>query len=72
MLATIDDLRMELWFRRRNAGEIRWKTKEGLEIPINQMSDSHIVEAIKCVRDLREMRDIVMEDWFEVQNAGDR
>ena len=65
MLATIDDLRLELWLRRRNSGEIYWKTKDGLDIPINQMSDSNITNAIKSIRDKREMRDIVMEDYYE-------
>ena len=61
MKATIDDLRKEQWLRRRNAGEIKWITKDGKEIPINEMSDSHLENAINCVIKAMEMQDIAAE-----------
>ena len=42
MKATIKDLELELWLRKRERGEIVWTTKSGAEIPINEMSDTHI------------------------------
>lgn len=61
MKATIDDLCKEQWLRRRNAGEIKWITKDGKEIPINEMSDSHLENAIQCVIKAKEMEDIAWE-----------
>lgn len=45
--ATIIDLRMELWYRMRERNLIVWKTKDGTEIPINEMSDLHLLNAFK-------------------------
>lgn len=45
--ATIIDLRMELWHRMRERNLIVWKTKDGTEIPINEMSDLHLLNAFK-------------------------
>ena len=61
MKATIDDLRKEQWLRRRNTGEIKWITKDGKEIPINEMSDSHLENAINCMIKTKEMNDIAAE-----------
>ena len=44
--ADIDDLRLELWLRRRNANEIMWTTKSGEKIPISQMTEKHLINAI--------------------------
>lgn len=46
MKATIEDLKRERWLRARNSGELVWTTKEGKEIPIKDMSDSHIDNVI--------------------------
>lgn len=40
--ASIEDIRLEIWLRERNDREIRWKTKDGTEIPIRDMSLSHL------------------------------
>lgn len=52
--ARIGDLMQELeyrqfeqWLAKRNAGEIVWNTKDGKGIPISQMPDSHLKNAIK-------------------------
>ncbi len=45
--ATIIDLRMELWYRMRERNLVVWKTKDGTEIPINEMSDLHLLNAFK-------------------------
>lgn len=40
--ADIEDIRLEIWLRERNDREIRWTTKDGTEIPIRDMSLSHL------------------------------
>lgn len=47
--ATLDDLELELWLRQREKKEIVWTTKQGVQIPINDMTDDHIINAIKCI-----------------------
>lgn len=49
MEATLDDLERELWLRRRNSGELVWKTREGKVIPVKDMSDKHLENAIRAV-----------------------
>ena len=35
--ATLNDLELELWLRQRERKEIIWITKQGAQIPINDM-----------------------------------
>ena len=46
--ATIDDLLLERWLRRRNSGEICQVSRDGIETPIKDMSDEYLSNAIKC------------------------
>ncbi len=50
MNATLEDLNKEYWLRQRNAGNILWTTKEGKNIPINEMTDEHLTNTIKMLR----------------------
>ena len=59
--ATLDDLKKEAWLRCRNAGEIVWRTKEGKEIPIKEMSDQHLLNAINRLIDRNEFNEIAAE-----------
>ena len=75
MRATIEDLRMELWLRRRNNKEIVWITKQGEEIPIQDMEDAHLMNAINVMYKIEEH--IAMQSEFEacradLEDAGDR
>ena len=45
--AGYNDLRIELWLRLREAGEIAWITKQGKAIPLKEMTTTHLVNAIK-------------------------
>lgn len=42
----IRDLYIEKWLRNRNKGHLVWITKDGKEIPIKDMTDEHIENAI--------------------------
>lgn len=72
MKADIEDLCREMWLRKRNSGEIKWVTKDGTEIPIKDMTDKHLENAIRAVERNSEMRDNYMEYRCEIEDAGDR
>ena len=57
MKATLEDLERELWLRNRNSGSIVWITKDGREIPINEMSDEHLKNTINMIMRVRDSRD---------------
>lgn len=54
--ADIEDLCLELWLRRRNANEIVWTTKSGEKIPINKMTEEHIINAISLAERIEERK----------------
>lgn len=47
--ATIQDLKLELWFRQRNSGYIIWTTKNGKNISIKDMNNNHLVNTINML-----------------------
>lgn len=47
--ADIEDIRLEMWLRERERGEILWKTKSGDEISIKDLSDKHLENILKMV-----------------------
>lgn len=49
VLATLEDLERELWLRVRESGKLVWTTKEGNVIPIKEMSNVHLWNAIKML-----------------------
>ena len=63
MKATLEDLKRELWLRNRNNGSIVWTTKDGRKIPINEMSDEHLLNTINMIMQIQE-RDQEYDDWF--------
>ena len=46
MIATIEDLRLEQFLRKRNLGTLVWKTKEGKIIPLKELSDEHLTNIL--------------------------
>ena len=55
MKADLKDLELEQWLRAREKGEIKWVTKDGREIPINEMTDTHLENAINYIVEREEM-----------------
>ena len=70
MRATLEDLKMELWLRRRNNNEITWKTKKGETIPINQMTVSHLINTIEMIGRNKHLQEIACD--FYAEDFGDR
>lgn len=68
--ATIQDLKLELWLRQRNSGSIIWTTKDGKNIPIKDMDNNHLVNALKMLliqkEKQREYDDIMICDESDI------
>ena len=51
MQASLEDIEREIWFRRRNADEITWTTKNGQSISIREMTMQHLENCLRiCMR----------------------
>ena len=68
--ATIQDLKLELWLRQRNSSSIIWTTKDGKNIPIKDMDNNHLVNALKMLliqkEKQREYDDIMVCDESDI------
>lgn len=68
--ATIQDLKLELWLRQRNSSSIIWTTKDGKNIPIKDMDNNHLVNALKMLliqkEKQREYDDIMICDESDI------
>lgn len=59
--AEYNDLIRELWLRKRE--QFYWETRDGKKIPLTQMTDEHLVNAINYINRMDEEREIVFENW---------
>lgn len=60
--AGYDDIRLELWLRERESGEMKWVTKDGKETPIKDMTTDHLRNVIKMIDRLEEAKERYWED----------
>lgn len=68
MKASLFDLQLERWLRARNNGDIVWTTKEGNQVPIKDMTDTHLVNTInmlerKSIEEIELEEAIASYDW---------
>lgn len=51
-VASLDDLKKELWLRRRDKGVLVWKDRQGNITSIKDMEDSHLINTINYLEAL--------------------
>ena len=68
-VASLDDLKKELWLRRRNKGVLVWKDRQGNITSIKDMEDSHLINTINYLEALEiensiydDLRGLTLED----------
>lgn len=64
MKASLFDLQLERWLRARNNGDIVWTTKEGNQVPIKDMTDTHLVNTINML-ERKSIEEIELEEAIE-------
>lgn len=57
MKANLKDLKLELWLRLRDSGEIKWTTKDGRQITIKEMSIEHLINTINLIEKVNAIND---------------
>ena len=55
------DLRLEMWLRARESGKLVWTTKDGRQIPLKDMSDTHLINALNKMTAAAEFEEIAAE-----------
>lgn len=59
--ATRADLVKELWLRERNSGALVWVTASGEKVPVKDMTDSHLRNAIRKMSEMEEYNEMAAE-----------
>lgn len=60
-VASLDDLKKELWLRRRDRGVLVWEDKQGNVTAIKDMDDNHLINTINYL-EAHELVDSVYDD----------
>jgi len=69
--ATRADLVKELWLRERNSGTLVWVTASGEKVPVKDMTDSHLKNAIRKMSEIEEFNEMAAEiDAFISSRLG--
>ena len=61
MIATLKDLELEYWLRKRNNGTLIWKTKSGAYIPLKDMTNEHLVNTIRMLNRNEDLQELACE-----------
>lgn len=73
--ATVKDLELELWLRTRNQGTLVWLTQKGKAIPVKEMTNNHLLNAISYFKSEEEDTDEEeTPDWYgdnPLEHIGD-
>ena len=59
--ATRTDLVKELWLRERNSGALVWVTASGEKVPVKDMTDSHLKNAIRKMSEIEEINEMAAD-----------
>lgn len=59
--ATRADLVKELWLRERNSGALVWVTASGEKVPVKDMTDTHLKNAIRKISEIEELDGLAAE-----------
>lgn len=62
--ADLFDLKLEAWFRARESGKLVWVTKEGKQVPIKEMTDTHLANTINML-ERNFIEELNLEDAIE-------
>ena len=66
--ATLQDLLLEKWLRRRNEGSLVWTTKDGKVIPIKELSDQHLINIVNMLIYNEQKRQEAEEEENEIMD----
>ncbi len=66
--ATLQDLLLEKWLRRREEGSLVWTTKEGKVIPIKELSDQHLINIVNMLIYNEQKRQEAEEEKSEIMD----
>lgn len=58
--AGLEELQLELFLRMRS--QIVWKTRNGECIPIDKMSDTHLINTINMIKRMEDYDEVVIDE----------
>lgn len=68
--ATLKDLELELWLRNRNSGELVWTTKTQKQVPIKDMTDTHLHNTLRMLCKIVNKKLEREEEWNTLMDIG--
>ena len=64
MIATLEDLKLEQWLRRREQGKIVWKNKQKELCPISELEDTHLDNIINMLENKQKESTVIKNNTF--------
>lgn len=69
--ASLKDLELELWLRLRSKNKIIWTTKDSTKVPINTISNTHLINTINMIRRNKEIEEELDFIYYDLIGDGD-